>query len=618
MSSTRLFQSKYAKDKQKQIDNSTNSQAVYLWLTNELGYRLGHSTSIIDDAISDKEITREDVQKLCKNEFIPIFKFLMERVRPTKQVVQIRNEYLADQQLKVKSHHENRKVKLEKRLSQINTNIKDEEEQIERLISRIADIEFQIRNVQGELREKKNKIYTKETFRENCKSFAIIENEYRNLLEEHKRKFGMKDDISMTQKGSETTLTIRIKKVCEKLRSFGENIAMSKEVVDENTKKDIRFLIEEMLSTFPPKLLLKSVTSVMKSASKDLMCSYTDKFVEKSDTSVEDSIQKVQRLLQQCRENHVEKFIETEAILNDIFKLKEKIQQEIKPIKAYTEKKYMHIPMEDCIIQVLNSNAALEANQVALKMVVSFADMLESQNQNLVVSRDELSTFFDLVNGYKSDIEEKQKTIQRLNYLNQLTRTNCIGKAEEISGFLQEKLFPFANHIETLGKNLDNMMMKENEKFKILNLRSAKQIKLHNDFRAISTLDIHRALDDNFVYNIKDLIHCPKYMSADRIFMTLSDLKREGIRWSSVIRDAVTTFDKNASFMQVTNSMQQAAETLKGLLDKQGHGFLSKEITRLKQEIDTIDKAEIIFQEIHDILEEREKILNGQIGNRIK
>ncbi|CAG8473051.1 3246_t:CDS:10 [Funneliformis mosseae] len=617
MSSTRLFQSKYAKDKQKQIDNSTNSQAVYLWLTNELGYRLGHSTSIIDDAISDKEITREDVQKLCKNEFIPIFKFLMERVRPTKQVVQIRNEYLADQQLKVKSHHENRKVKLEKRLSQINTNIKDEEEQIERLISRIADIEFQIRNVQGELREKKNKIYTKETFRENCKSFAIIENEYRNLLEEHKRKFRMKDDISMTQKGSETTLTIRIKKVCEKLRSFGENIAMSKEVVDENTKKDIRFLIEEMLSTFPPKLLLKSVASVMKSASKDLMCSYTDKFVEKSDTSVEDSIQKVQRLLQQCRENHVEKFIETEAILNDIFKLKEKIQQEIKPIKAYSEKKYMHIPMEDCR-QVLNSNAALEANQAALKMVVSFADMLESQNQNLVVSRDELSTLFDLVNGYKSDIEEKQKTIQRLNYLNQLTRTNCIGKAEEISGFLQEKLFPFANHIETLGKNLDNMMMKENEKFKILNLRSAKQIKLHNDFRAISTLDIHRALDDNFVYNIKDLIHCPKYMSADRIFMTLSDLKREGIRWSSVIRDAVTTFDKNASFMQVTNSMQQAAETLKGLLDKQGHGFLSKEITRLKQEIDTIDKAEIIFQEIHDILEEREKILNGQIGNRIK
>ncbi|CAI2172121.1 18375_t:CDS:10 [Funneliformis geosporum] len=574
MSSTRVFQSKYAKDKQKQIDNSANSQAVYLWLTNELGYRLGHSTSIIDDVISDKEITKEDIQKLCKNEFIPIFKFLMERVRPTKQVVQIRNEHLVDQQLKVKSHHINRKLKLEKKLSQINTNIRDGEEQIERLISRIADI------VQGELREKKNKIYMKETFRENYKSFTIIENEYRNLLEEHKRKFRMKDDISMTQKGSETTMTIRIKKVCEKLKSLGENMVSSKDLVDGSTKNDIRFSIEEMLRTTLPKSLLKSVSSVMKSSSKDLMCSYTDQFVEKTDTSVEDSIHNVQRLLQQCRENHVEKFIETEAILNNIFKLKEKIQQEIQLIKVYIEKKYMHLPMDDRGRQVLNSNAELEANQAALKMVMSFADMLESQNQNLVVSRDEMSTLFNLVNGYNLDIEKKQKSIQRLININQLTRTNFIGQAEEISGFLQEKIFPFANHIETLGKNLDNMMMKENEKFKILNLRSAKQIKLHNDFRAINTLDIHRALDDNFVYKIKDLIHCPKYM--------------------------------------VTNNMQQAAETLKDLLEKQGQDFLNKEITRLKREIDTIDKAEIIFQEIHDILEEREKILSRQIGNRIK
>ncbi len=41
-----------------------------------------------------------------------------------------------DQQLKVKPH---RKIKFDKKLTQINTNIKDEEEQIEFLISRIAD-----------------------------------------------------------------------------------------------------------------------------------------------------------------------------------------------------------------------------------------------------------------------------------------------------------------------------------------------------------------------------------------------------------------------------------------------------------------------------------------------
>src|SRR4051794_21492510 len=53
----------YTKDKQKQIDNSSISQAVYLWLTNELGYRSGRSTSIVDDVTSDKEITKEDIQK---------------------------------------------------------------------------------------------------------------------------------------------------------------------------------------------------------------------------------------------------------------------------------------------------------------------------------------------------------------------------------------------------------------------------------------------------------------------------------------------------------------------------------------------------------------------------
>lgn len=77
------------------------------------------------------------------------------------------------------------------------------------------------------------------------------------------------------------------------------------------------------------------------------------------------------------------------------------------------------------------------------------------------------------------------------------------------------------------------------------------------------------------------------------------------------------------------------------MLEKQEQTFLSKEILRLNREIDIIDKAEDIFQEIRDILEERydfssrskslyfsltrslyfklnsEKILNGQIGNKI-
>lgn len=56
-------------------------------------------------------------------------------------------------------------------------------------------LEFQIRKVQEEIREKKSKIYMKKTFQENCKSFAAIENEYRYHLEEYKGKTKIKDEI---------------------------------------------------------------------------------------------------------------------------------------------------------------------------------------------------------------------------------------------------------------------------------------------------------------------------------------------------------------------------------------------------------------------------------------
>lgn len=60
------------KDKQRQIDNTAISQAVYLWLTNELGYRSGRSSSIVDDAISDNETIKEEIQKydiLSRNKY---------------------------------------------------------------------------------------------------------------------------------------------------------------------------------------------------------------------------------------------------------------------------------------------------------------------------------------------------------------------------------------------------------------------------------------------------------------------------------------------------------------------------------------------------------------------
>ena len=53
-------------------------------------------------------------------------------------------------------------------------------------------LEIRIRKVQEEIREKKNKVYMKETFRESCES--LTENEYRRHLEKYKGKSGIKDE----------------------------------------------------------------------------------------------------------------------------------------------------------------------------------------------------------------------------------------------------------------------------------------------------------------------------------------------------------------------------------------------------------------------------------------
>ena len=53
---------------------------------------------------------------------------------------------------------------------------------------------------------------------------------------------------------------------------------------------------------------------------------------------------------------------------------------------------------------MLNSKASLESNQAALNRIVSFANFLESQHQNLAVYGNELPTLFNRVNGYNEVI----------------------------------------------------------------------------------------------------------------------------------------------------------------------------------------------------------------------
>ncbi|CAG8805241.1 17447_t:CDS:2, partial [Gigaspora rosea] len=174
------------------LSDNKLSKSVWLWLTSELGYR---------------HLKEECIQELCRNEFVPILKFLMEHVKSSKEADQIRKS-LANNQGRIKKtpnrnkatfttgeNYAQRKLKLEKKFAQTNEIIQETERQIARLISHIADVESQIQSVKDEISEKKNKIYMKQVFRENCKNFMEFEVEYRNLLEKFKSKAGTKGEL---------------------------------------------------------------------------------------------------------------------------------------------------------------------------------------------------------------------------------------------------------------------------------------------------------------------------------------------------------------------------------------------------------------------------------------
>ncbi|CAG8466071.1 3652_t:CDS:10 [Dentiscutata erythropus] len=608
------YRSSYFKEKQKQAENDALvlAESVLLWLTNELGYRHGRSASILEE-VTDQELTKEDIQK---NEFVPILKFLMEHVKSSKEADQIRKSLANNQGRIKKSHqtkrnkgtisssgssfteenHAQRKLKLEKKLAQSNEVFQETEQQVTQLISRIADVESQIRSVKDEISEKKNKIYMKQVFRENCKNFMNSEAEYRKLLEKSRSKAGPKDELSFALK-------------------------------------------EDPLKSTSPKALLKSVLNAMRSAAKDLNTKSEQFTGEKIIT--DDDSSRVQRMLYTFMKDHASRFFEVEKILNDIIEINEKILEKHASIKFHVEQKYSHIPsISNRIISVINAKADSEAAQAALNMASSFAEELEKRCQELAPLSDELAEIADRVSGSNEIIKQKQKDIQNLISVNQQTREGLLEQSQEISRFIQEELSPFKLHFESLTKDLDCLMLQENEQFQDLDLKLAVQAKLNNNSQAVSSLNIYRVLYDKFIGEIKKLLHCPMYLSTDCILRILADLKREGAafeitrnnlirnmnlchnemqeivnRWMSSIHSDVieeSVFNKNITYEQTIKDMESSVESLSDILEKQEKEFFEKQIPRIKEEIEKSEAAENVYKEIQEIIEEHSnKIMSG-------
>ncbi|CAG8779199.1 10260_t:CDS:2, partial [Gigaspora rosea] len=268
-----------------------------------------------------------------------------------------------------------RKLKLEKKFAQTNEIIQETEGQIAQLISRIADVESQILSVKDEISEKKNKIYMKQVFRENCKNFMESEVEYRKLLEEFKSKAGTKGELNFALK-------------------------------------------MDPLKSSSPKALFKSVLNAMRSAAKDLNTK-SEQFTSEKIITDDDS-SRVQRML------YVEK------ILNEIVEINEKILEKHASMKFHTEQNYSHIPsMSNRIISVTKAKADSEAAQAALNMVYNFAEGLDKRCQELAPLSDELAVIADRVSDSNEIIEQKRKDIQNLVSVNQRTREGLLEQSRE-------------------------------------------------------------------------------------------------------------------------------------------------------------------------------------------
>ncbi|CAG8804953.1 35282_t:CDS:2, partial [Racocetra persica] len=248
--------------------------------------------------------------------------------------------------------------------------------------------------------------------------------------------------------------------------------------------------------------------------------------------------------------------------------------------------------------------ADYEATQAALNMISSFAEGLERQCQGLASSSDELAAISDSVSNSNQVIKQKQKDIQNLISINQRTGEGLLEQSREISRFIQKELSPFKLRLESLTKDLDCSMLRENEQFQDLDLKLAVQVRLNNDFRTVSSLNIYRVFNDKFIGEIKEMIRCPKYSSTDCVLRILAELKREGAALE-ITRNGLIRNMSTCHYEMQMNDMKSSVERLSEMLEKQEKEFFEKQVPRIKEEIAKSSAAENTCKEIQEIIEER-------------
>ncbi|KAG9290758.1 hypothetical protein G9A89_011721 [Geosiphon pyriformis] len=653
------YKSIYSKEKQQQSDPAALSENVFRWLTLELGYQRGRASVVLEDAnVFD---LKTDIQKVCKRELVPVFKFLMERVKSSKEVADLRraqmnkrhqidfnqtpkpnrNTPLASStaSMHVEENPIIKKAKLEKKLTHITENVNREEEEIELLIAKMADIEFQIKRAQNQIREKKTKMHMKEVFRDSIERFKNSGRDYQDQLGRLNEPLEIRNEIKPAFTGNETTLKVR--NTCENIKKLGRHLMNSKNTLDPNFIVDIKVSLEELKRTTTPKILLKSVSNSLKSDLKEIKIPSAQNLDEDS-IKASDDRRNIEKLLLQSTDNHVLKFIETEKILNDIEVLSQKIKEAFQQGESYISNNYQHIPsIANYIITVIKSKAEMEAAKASLCKIRSLENNLKNEYEESTKNYDILSSSIERIKTLNEVLDEKQYEFEKIIRINQKTRANITQQQIEVAQFV-ERLYLHATKIEDLIKFLEGFALEEVKLFHRLDLREMLQVKINGRQCLVSSLGIHRALDNPFLLDLKKLLHTPIYMSAEKFFMNIIEAKAQGMAYELAHRHFTTISqpfhhdlhkhvrlwlaalclvkenrEKNPSFAITANDMERAIKRIIDLLEEQEKSLLSTEQNRLEQENHKAELAETILNEIQGIFQERDRIISGKVGNRL-
>ncbi|CAG8490861.1 8737_t:CDS:10 [Paraglomus brasilianum] len=622
------YRSVYSKEKQRELDPGILSEAVVKWLKEELGHRPGR-TSLVTEDVSENELTKEVIQKVCKKEFIPIFRFLVDNVKSSKEVARIRQQQVAGASVKNSSV---RGPKLEKKSKKINARIVVEEKQTETLIAKIDEVESEIRKLRFEIDDKRNKLYMKRAYHAVCEDIIETTKKHEKIVNESKGNTAVSEDIKL-KLGTETSTMLEVKEICEKIKLFVHNMISNDGYNNEKIIANIRMPVDDLVKRIPSTVILKSISNVMKSTTHDLKIQ-SDEYVQRFKETGNEDAHEIQRLLHQSQLNHVDRFVETEKILNEMSGIEDKIEMKLRKIGNLVQSGYSHAPsLSNQIMLAIKSKAETEAAQASFNKLQNHAELLKSQCAAIGPRNDELNGLIDLVTALDRTLKEKKTAIQSLIKFNSSIRSNLVVKINETINFVEDTLIPFSSTIEPLSKDIDERIIRESESIMLSLLVAMTSLTCLFEFsmsRCLDTLGVYRTHDDEFIQYIKRALRIPSQTAIEEIFPAIDRIKREGLAYELAfmhlkysmkachfdfqsmvnqmlfsVRANNISSDMDETYSKTIDASRSAVDILKKRLRRQEQEFLSNEVEKLKQEISKAENAEDIINDIQEIIAEK-------------